>query len=264
MPATIYSRTSFACSTIGPAAHTALKGGPAMMLLRDPLPEWIKSAVTTLIGAVIGFISGFLADALKTRRMERRKRERMRRALYVEITQHYHAIRILFDKLKGVESLLTSVDEVRTGLDEVKEAVKEAEEKVGGARLLELKRDVERRQVALEQLNTQVGEMLNPLRPTLARVCRLVSTDSYKYAKSNPDIFYERPEAWTIDACYFELQLMLGGIESEDLKATLKSARSFLSGIDEAIDSGLLDKELLKQVAAPLHAKMGTHAKAVG
>jgi hypothetical protein len=251
-----------------------------MILLSDPLPDWVKSAIAALIGAVIGFISGFLADELKTRRTERRKRERMRRAIYVEITQHYHAIRIFLGMLKGVESLLTSVDELRTTLGETKEMVKEAEEKVealrleearerqssggstqfDGTRLLELKRDVEARETRLEEGNAQLAAALNAFRPTLKRLFTLVSTESYKYAKSNPDIFYERPEAWTIDACYSKLQLMIGGIESSDVKTTLESARSFLSCVDEAIDSGLLEKELLGRVAAPLHTKMGAHA----
>jgi hypothetical protein len=235
-----------------------------MIPLPAPLPDWAKSSITTLIGAVIGFISGFLADALKTRRTERRKSERMRRAIYVEITQHYHAIKSLLDGLKEVEPLLTSLDELRAAIGEAKERVKEAEDKARGTGLLELKRDLQEREEKFEERSTRLAETLNAVRPILARLFALISTESYKYAKSNPDVFYEHTEAWIIDACYLDLQFMLTGIESSDLKATLKSARSFLSSVDKAVDSGRLDKKLLAKVAAPLHAEMGGHAAQSG
>src|SRR6266851_3520560 len=99
-----------------------------MMSLPHPLPDWVKSAITTLIGAIIGaviaFISGFVADTVRTRRAERHKCEKLRKAVYVEITQHYHAIRILLDV---VESPLTKRDEIKTRQAKLKEGMEKTD-----------------------------------------------------------------------------------------------------------------------------------------
>ncbi len=226
-----------------------------MMLLPHPLPDWVKSAATTLIGAVIGFISGFVADALKTHRAERNKREKMRKAVYVEITQHYHAIRMLLD---GTESELATRDQIKTKYAELKKRLEKLD--LSGGEPEDVK--------ALEELSElikisdeEISQLEDRWRSTLVQLFRLVPTDCYRYAKSNPDIFYQLREAFAIDAVYLHLQVLLGQIESTDVKRTHEFARSFLCSVDRGVESGALDEEMFKSVGGPLYAQMGGSKK---
>jgi len=230
-----------------------------MMSLPHPLPDWVKSAITTLIGAIIGaviaFISGFVADTVRTRRAERHKCEKMRKAVYVEITQHYHAIRILLDV---VESPLTKRDEIKTRQAKLKEGMEKTD--LSG-RKLEAAATPEKLSEQVKGLDAQISQLEETFRSTLAQMFRLVPMDCYRYAKSNPDIFYEIREAFSIDACYAHLQFLATQIESTDVKRTLDFAKSFIQSVDEGIEGGALDDKMFKSVSSSLHAEMGVSKK---
>jgi hypothetical protein len=190
--------------------------------------EWVKVVVAT----VLGFASAYLLEMLKSNRTERRKREKMRKALYVELTQHYHSIRNLIGQLgKSLSLIEDHAFDVKAILTILGRADK------------------------FEDVESVAGSPT--FRVVLGRLLRLVSLDSYKYAKSNPDIFYELPEAFSIDAIYSHLQLIISRVESTDVRHTLEEAKSFLDFVDHAVKVGALSEDMFKAVAAPLYAKMG-------
>src|SRR5258708_13590763 len=194
------------------------------------IPNWLQPALTALIGAAIGFICGYVSDVLKAGRSERGKRARMRRALYVEMAQHYYAFKQLTATLEIVSKGMAEFEAAKKQLDEsAAESRRQLQEAIAleqsaiqmkpegtserEARVAQLTKTLERTSKKSE-LQEKVDGLLQKLQPTILRLFRYVGTDSHKYAKSNPDLYYELPDAWSIDAFYSHLYLILSEIES--------------------------------------------------
>lgn len=233
--------------------------------------RWLQSTGNVLLGAVIGFLTGYVSDILKTGRSEKRKRERMRRALYVEITQLYASFK---SSREGLLATLKSRSEFEANFEAAKQRLSEMllnQEKLSAElsrlddtsekaselknQLLQISNETSNIREQLSTIQPQF-EAATSMKPKLAHIYKLVGTDSYRYAKSNPEIYYDLPDAWVIDGIYLHVNLVLGSVEADDIKDTARTVQSFVEAVTGAITSGSLDRTLLKSVAGVMFKDM--------
>ena len=75
---------------------------------------------------------------------------------------------------------------------------------------------------------------------------RHLRTDSYKFAKSQPDIFYELPEASEIDALYGYLHFIQSG-EPLHVEGLLEMGEALRRHIEDALATNRINVEMLKE-----------------
>ncbi|SRR5579871_267036 len=237
----------------------------------DGIWRWLQSSGNLLIGTVVGFLTGNVSDILKTRRGEKRKRERMRRALYVEIAQLYASFK---SSREGLLVSLKSISEFEVTLEAAKQRLSEklrarerlsaelnrltaTSEKVSELKdqLLQISNETSNMQEQIAKIQAQF-QAASSMKPKLAHLYKLVGTDSYRYAKSNPEIYYDLTDAWAIDGIYLHVNLILGSVETDDIKDTARTVQSFVEAVTGAITSGSLDRSLLKKVAGVMFKDM--------
>lgn len=248
---------------------------PAM--ISDGFLHWLQSIGSVLIGAVIGFITGYVSDILKTGRGEKRKRQRMRKALYIEIAQLYGTFK---PALKGFTAISTKVSKVQKRLESATQRLKDemavrdqlcAElniQKASGEnpeRIKELEAQVAKSAALIAERKPQISEIKNEFESAIAsakrkvgEIFKIVGTDSYKYARSNPETYYELPEAWAIDEIYIQINLIIGSVEADEIDDTVASIRSFMDSVVVSIKSGHFDRNILKDAANVLLKEIET------
>jgi hypothetical protein len=233
--------------------------------------HWLQSTGNVLVGAVIGFVTGYVSDILKTGRSEKKKRERLRRALYVEIAQLYASFRA---SREGLLSTIKSLTEFEANLEAAKERLREraiAQEKLSAElskldctlekgseiknRLLQNTNETSNMRELISKVEAQ-SDAARSMKPKLAHLFKLVEIDSYRYARSNPEIYYDLPDAWTIDHIYLHVNLIRGSVEADDIKDTASEVQSFIKAVTDALTSGSLDRALLKTVAGVMFRDM--------
>jgi hypothetical protein len=224
--------------------------------------RWLQSTGSVLIPAVIGFITGYVSDILKTRNTEKRKKERLRRALYIEIAQLYASFKAsregLLSSLKGISEFETNFESAKKILSEkllTQENLSVELSSSGPSENAALKTQLQRisdetssLQKQISQIQTQFESVIS-MKPNLAHLFKLISLDSYRYAKSNPEIYYDLSDAWAIDNIYLHVNLVLGSVEADDIKETAFEVQSFIKAVTGAITSGAFDRALFKRVA---------------
>jgi hypothetical protein len=233
--------------------------------------HWLQSTGNVLLGAVIGFLTGYVSDILKTGRSEKRKRERMRRALYVEIAQLYALFK---SSREGLLATLKSMSEFEANFEAAKQRLSEkmlTQEKLSAElnKFDDVSEKASEMKNRLEQISNETSNMKEQIskiqsqfetaasmKPKLAHIYKLVGTDSYRYAKSNPEIYYDLTDAWAIDGIYLHVNLILGSVEADDIKDTARTVQSFVEALTGAITSGSLDRTLLKRVAGVMFKDM--------
>lgn len=164
--------------------------------------DWLKTIITTLIGAVVGFMSAMASEVWKSNRATRKRVNALERALYAEMAQLYEQI----------------------------------------------------------QPSGMVGDNdhMADINATLIKQFR---TDSYKFAKSNPDLFYSLRAAFVIDDIYHGLYLAQT-IPTLDSHKVCLLAYGFVAKVRISVTQKELNIELLEKAAPETYELILANIKA--
>jgi hypothetical protein len=77
---------------------------------------------------------------------------------------------------------------------------------------------------------------------------RALRIDSYEFAKSQADVFFELPEAFVIEHLYRKLHF-LDRIDELDINVIRYKSEQFVTSINDVLSDGELDKNLFARVA---------------